>query len=164
MKSLSPYFFFKRGQCHSHSFDPNFLKICIQVVFLIARFAMITQVSTSSISDQNDGWKNRYNRKCCEFEKKCVFWLISTPCTKSYAYWVNLSKNNRHHTLLLVHLRAERRNHFNKMTECIFSALAFLFRLYYDFILPMIFFRPRRGALNDRPPHFPPCLTSCFSV
>ena len=57
MTSRRPFCMRARGHCHGHSFDPIFLKFIIWVAIVMARFRIAFQLSTSSTSGQNDGWK-----------------------------------------------------------------------------------------------------------
>ena len=58
---------------------------------------------------------------------KCRFLLILTRWTRIYAYLVILAKTDRYSGSVCVEI--EQRVH-NKMTECSFNALAFLFRFF----------------------------------
>ena len=96
----------------------------------ITRLGIADQRSTLPTSGQNDGWKTVKTGSYVNSKTKCRFLLTATRWAWIFEYLVHFTKNDRSN-IAVVSLTAEqmvqRRTIPNKMTECIFNALAFLF-------------------------------------
>ena len=106
----------------------NSPRICIDLLSLVLNFSnlrhhLLVKMTVEKTVKTGSDVKSKTNYR---------FLLILTRWTRIYAYLVILAKTNRYRTVL-VHLNIKRMVYrqwaINKMTECSFNALAFLFFL-----------------------------------